>query len=143
MTNLTREKIFAKLENYREYISYLKKAKQEATSQKKFTSDFHLFGSVERYLQLCTQIIIDVGHLIIIDSGDKRPEDNYEMVSTLRQKKIISKKTADNVTSMIGLRNLLVHEYGHIDRNKVYKILKENITDLDKFYKEVVAYLKK
>lgn len=143
MTNFTREKIFAKLENFREYLSYLKKIKKEATSQKKFVSDFHLFGSVERYLQLCIQIIVDAGHLIVIDSGAKRPDDNYEMVSVLRDKKVITKKTADNITSMIGLRNLLVHEYGHIDRSKIYKILKENINDLEGFYKEVTKYLNK
>lgn len=139
MTQIAKNKIFAKLESFREYLKYLKKIKTEADSQKKFISDFHLFGSTERYLQLSIQIIIDIGHLIIIDQGLKRPEDNYEMISLLYSQKIISKKSADNITSMIGLRNLLVHEYGHIDRKIIYKVLKDNIKDLEKFYSEIVG----
>ncbi len=141
MTQIAKNKIFAKLENFREYLKYLKQISKEVSSQKKFISDFYLFGSVERYLQLCIQIVIDVGHLIIIDKGLKRPEDNYEMVSLLYSQKIISKKTADNITCMIGLRNLLVHEYGQIDRKIIYKVLKDNVGDLEIYYSEIVKIL--
>jgi uncharacterized protein YutE (UPF0331/DUF86 family) len=143
MKHITKDKIFSKLEYFREYLNYLTEIKKEVKTRKEFVSDFHLHGSAERYLQLTIQIIIDVVNLIIVDNGDKRPEDNYEAVAMLRKKGVITKKTADNVTAMIGLRNLLVHEYGEIDRKRIYEILRENIGDLEKFYKEIIGYMRK
>jgi len=143
MTSLTSKKIFEKLENFNQYLKYLYQLQKEAKNEKMFISDFHLFGNTERYLQLCIQIIIDISHLIIIDLGLERPEDNYEAVSVLYEKKIISKKLAQKLTKMIGLRNILVHEYGKIDRKKIYKILKEKLNDLEEFKKQILKFLKK
>jgi len=143
MTSLTSKKIFEKLENFNQYLKYLYQLQKEAKNEKMFISDFHLFGNTERYLQLCIQIIIDISHLIIIDLGLERPEDNYEAVSVLYEKKIISEKLAQKLTKMIGLRNILVHEYGKIDRKKIYKILKEKLNDLEEFKKQILKFLKK
>ena len=44
---------------------------------------------------------------------------------------------------MIGLRNILVHEYGDIDRKRVYKILKTELDDLKDFKQQVIDFLLK
>jgi len=90
---------------------------------------------------LAVQIIIDVSRLIIIDLDLKRPEDNYEAISILFENKIISEDLARKLTKMIGLRNILVHEYGKLDRKKIYKILKEQIGDLEEFKKQIIKFL--
>ncbi len=141
MSNLTRQKIFEKLENFGEYLNYLKQIQIEAKSQKIFLSDFHLFGTAERYLHLCIQIVIDILHLIIIDLGLKKPESNYETISILFAEKIFSEKLADKLTAMIGFRNILVHEYGKIDRERIYKILKSRVKDLEKFREQILKFL--
>lgn len=141
MSNLTRQKILEKLENFNEYLNYLDQLRKEIKNEKSFTSDFHLFGNTERYLQLCIQIIIDTCQLIIIDLDLPRPDDNYEAVSILYEKKVFSSGLASEITNMIGLRNILVHEYGKIDRKRIYKVLKENLDDLKLFQKAVVKYV--
>lgn len=141
MSDLTRQKILEKLENFNEYLNYLDQLKKEIKNEKSFISDFHLFGNTERYLQLCIQIIIDICQLIIIDLDLMRPDDNYEAVSILYEKKVFSGSLASKITKMIGLRNILVHEYGKIDRKKIYKVLKENLNDLKLFQKAVVKYV--
>lgn len=141
MSNLTRQKILEKLENFNEYLDYLNQLKKEIKNEKSFISDFHLFGNTERYLQLCIQIIMDACQLIIIDLDLTRPDDNYEAVSVLYGKKVFSGSLASKITNMIGLRNILVHEYGKIDRKKIYKVLKENLNDLKLFQKAVVKYV--
>lgn len=141
MSNLTRQKILEKLENFNEYLDYLNQLKKEIKNEKSFISDFHLFGNTERYLQLCIQIIMDACQLIIIDLDLTRPDDNYEAVSVLYGKKVFSGSLASEITKMIGLRNILVHEYGKIDRKKIYKVLKENLDDLKLFQKAVVKYV--
>lgn len=142
MTSLSRQKILEKIENFQEYLKYVYQLKKEAKSEELFLSDFHLFGNTERYLQLSIQIVIDISHLIIIDMGFERPQDNYEAISILFKEKIISEDTASKVTKMIGLRNILVHEYGKIDRKKIYEILKERIEDLEDFKYQIISFLK-
>src|SRR3989344_4419668 len=143
MTSLTRQKILEKLENFQEYLKYLYQLRQEARSEKVFLRDFHLFGNTERYLQLSIQSIIDIAHLIIIDLNLKRPEDNYEAISILFEKRIISDSLDQTLTKMVGLRNILVHEYGKIDRKKVFKILTGKLQDLELFKKQIIVFLKK
>jgi len=143
MTSLARQKILEKLENFKEYSNYLYQLQKEVKNEKAFLADFHLFGNTERYLQLSIQAVIDVAHLIIIDLGLKRPEDNYEAISILFDNKIISEGLSEKLTKMIGLRNILVHEYGKIDRKIIYKILQEGLKDLEDFKKQIIKFLKK
>ena len=141
MTQLTRQKIFEKLENLKEYLGYLNKLKAEAQSEEEFVSDFHVFGNTERYLQLSIQSILDIAHLIIIDLDLKRPDDNYEAVSILYDNKVVSESLASKLAKMVGLRNILVHEYGKIDRKKVYEVLTTQTGDLEEFQNQIVSYL--
>jgi uncharacterized protein YutE (UPF0331/DUF86 family) len=143
MTATTQQKIVEKLENFTEYLNYLHQLKQEAKTEASFLSDFHLFGNTERYLQLCIQIIIDTSHLVLIDLGANRPEDNYETISALFERNIISEDLADELTRMVGLRNILVHEYGKIDRKRIYAILRNELDDLEDFQKQIKNFLKK
>ena len=141
MTSLSRQKILEKLENFQEYLGYLKQLQKEVKTEQDFIADFHLFGNTERYLQLCVQGIIDVLNLIIIDLGLERPEDNYEAISILFDKGVIPEDLASKLTRMVGLRNILVHEYGKIDRKKVYAILTEDIDDLGQFKRAITEFL--
>jgi uncharacterized protein YutE (UPF0331/DUF86 family) len=142
MTFSSKQKILEKLENLKESLNYLYQLQKEAESEEVFLSDFHLFGNTERYLQLSIQSIVDISHLIIIDLELDRPEDNYEAVSILFENKVISEDSARKITKMIGLRNILVHEYGKIDRKKIYDILKKQLSDIEGFKKQVIKFLK-
>lgn len=141
MTSLSRQKIFEKLENLEEYLGYLRQLRKEAARESLFLSDFHLFGNTERYLQLSIQTAVDILHLIILDLGMERPLDNYEAISLLYGKKIIQGKLANTLTHMVGLRNILVHEYGKIDRKKVYRVLKKELSDFKTFKEQIARFL--
>lgn len=123
-------------------MKYLYQLQEEAEDEKMFLTDFHLFGSTERYLQLSIQAIIDISHLIIIDLELRRPQDNYETISILFEKKVISEDLAQSLTKMLGLRNILVHEYGKIDRKLVYEILQNRLGDLEDFKKQIINFIK-
>jgi len=141
MTSLSRQKILEKLENFQEYLGYLKQLQKEVKNEQDFVADFHLFGNTERYLQLCIQDVIDTLNLIIIDLGLERPDDNYEIISVVFNKGIITQELADKLTKMIGFRNILVHEYGKIDRKKVYRVLADDLDDLGEFQRQITKFL--
>ena len=143
MTSLARQKISCKLESLKEYRGYLQQLREEVDSEEQFVADFHLFGNTERYLQLSIQAIIDSTHLVIIDLDLARPDDNYEAISILHEQHVITGALAQTLTKMVGLRNILVHEYGRIDRKRIYTVLTTQIRDLEEFQKQLLTYLAK
>jgi len=143
MTEITRQKIFEKLQQLDEYLVNLWELKKEIKSQENFLKDFHLYGLAERYLQLSCQVIIDTLNLVIIEEEIEKPENNQEAVSILFNKKIISENLASRLEGIAGFRNILVHEYGKIDRGKVYHYLLEKLEDFKIFKKEILNWLKR
>lgn len=91
MSEITRQKIFEKLQQLDGYISNLKKLKKEIKSLEEFLEDFHLYGLAERYLQLSCQMVLDTLNLLIIEEVWEKPENNQEAVSILFGKKLFLK----------------------------------------------------
>lgn len=142
MTEFTREKILEKLRLLDEYLKNLYQLRKEIKSEKEFLKDFHFFGTVERYLQLSCQVIIDCLDLIIIEKGLEKPEDRHEVISVVYNAGIISEDLTSKLEGIPGFRNILVHEYGKIDRKRVYKYLREKIDDFEIFKKQILKWLK-
>jgi len=142
MSEITQQKIFEKLQQLDGYLSNLKKLKKEIKSLEEFLEDFHLYGLAERYLQLSCQVVLDTLNLVIIEEAWEKPEDNQEAVSILFGKKIISENLASRLEGIAGFRNILVHEYGKIDRRRVYQYLLEKLELFKVFKKEVLNWLK-
>ena len=135
MTSKTRDIITAKLLRLEEYLGYLRELTKY--SKKAFLSDHHIYGLAERYLQLCIEIIIDIGKLIIIDCSFPRPESNHEVFETLYEKKVISSTLFKRIRGIAGFRNILVHDYMKINRAIVHDSLKQGIKDFQDFSKAV------
>lgn len=134
-------KIISKLQKLDEYVNYLRE--MQKVNKNQFVEDYHFFGLAERYLQLSIEVLLDVGKLLIVIKGLKRPEENQEIFSALCDKKIISEKLASNLIGIANFRNILVHDYEKIDREIVYNKLKNNIVDFENFKKETLDYVSK
>ena len=134
-------KIISKLQKLDEYIKYLKEVQKINKNQ--FVEDYHFFGLAERYLQLSIEILLDVGKLLVVIKGLKRPEENQEIFSALRDEKIISEKLSGNLMGVANFRNILVHDYEKIDREIVYEKLRDNLEDFENFRKEIAGYVNK
>lgn len=134
-------KIISKLQKLDEYLKYLKE--MQNVNKNKFTEDYHFFGLAERYLQLSIEILLDIGKLLVIIKELKKPEENQEIFSVLRDEKIVSEKLADNLMGIANFRNILVHDYEKIDREIVYEKLQNNLIDIEDFKKEIAGYINK
>lgn len=140
MTNISENKIFEKLSLLDEYLSYLKDIQK--VNKNSFLKDYHFYGLAERYLQLSIQTLIDVGQLIITEKQLSRPPEPQEIFSVLFNSKILSENLVNQLTGIVGFRNILVHEYGKIDREKVYEYLQNNIGIFEQYKKEVLKFIK-
>lgn len=53
-----------------------------------------------------------------------------DMADILAKEKVIRQELIKPLKSMIGLRNLLAHQYGDIDFKAIYNIVKHNLKDV-------------
>lgn len=134
-------KIVAKLERLDEYLKYLSEIRK--VNKKAFINDFHFFGAAERFLQVSIEAILDIGKLLIISQGYRKPEDNSDILNVLIEHKVLKEATAQRLAGMANFRNFLVHEYEKVDREEVFEKLQKKLDDLKTFRKEVSRFLKK
>lgn len=107
----------------------------------KFRGDPKTIKYVERCLQISIQCIVDICHHLIVENNWTRPRDNKEALAIIAEQGIIPPIFAERLEPMIGLRNLLVHEYLKIDPARIYDHL-SHLDDFRLFQKHIVEYLK-
>ena len=91
-------------------------------------------------LQMAVQNCIDIAAHIISDEGFGVPGSNNEMFYLLEENGYIGTPVVEKMIAAVGFRNLVVHEYGKLELEEVYKISRNDIKDLLMF---VVTVFKK
>lgn len=134
------QNISARLEKLKEYVGYLKSYQKESFTQIK--KDHTLQGAICRYFQLSVECVIDIAELLISSLGLRKPATGFEAIEILGENKIIPLRFSKKFAPIVGLRNILVHDYLKIDLNKVYKHLKEDLKDFNLFAKLISSFLK-
>ena len=130
----------ARIAKLREYVALLRKIYGLADART-FVKDPLNYGNAERYLQLAIQCVLDISNHVVADLRLNLPNDNKELFEMLANQKILPKGLAAKLTSMAGFRNILVHEYLEIDRRRVFRVLKKDLGDFEKFIRAVARLI--
>ena len=135
---------FSAIENK---ISLVKKYLKILTRYKKFSreqieKDVDIRGMVERYLYLGIQASIDLAEAIISLKNFRKPTTLSENFYILEEEKIISKKLAEEMANLVGLRNILSHQYGKINYDIVYDVLQNKLGIMEEFINRIKRKLK-
>jgi uncharacterized protein YutE (UPF0331/DUF86 family) len=69
------------------------------------------------------QIIIDISCSFVADKNLGIPKNYSECIELIISNNYLDKELGKRIIQMVGLRNLLVHEYGIIDVQKLYEYL--------------------
>jgi len=93
-------------------------------------------------LFIVLQYVIDICNHIISDEGMEEPTFLSDMADILAKEKVIRKELVKPLKGMMGLRNLLAHQYGDIDFKEIYHIAKNDLSDVYTFLEDVVSYSK-
>lgn len=133
-----------KLEIIDDEINFLKEIQKLSINE--FQNDLRNLKSTCRSLQNAIQALIDLGNHIISSLNLGKPEIYEDITSLLFENKVITKSFKEKFIQfkfiyMIKFRNFLVHEYDRVNPLRIYKILKENIDDIEsgmKFIKNFV-----
>ncbi len=86
------------------------------------------------------QIVIDVSCHLVSKYNLGYPKTYRDCIELLKKYDYISQDLAEPILKMIGLRNLLIHEYLKIDIKKLFSFL-EYIENFKKFIKAVRPYI--
>jgi uncharacterized protein YutE (UPF0331/DUF86 family) len=82
------------------------------------------------------QIVIDISCHLVSKYNLGNPSTYAECIELLEKYGHIDKDLAQKLLGMVGLRNILIHEYVAIDNRKLYDLLK-NIEDIRDFIHKI------
>jgi len=112
-----------------------------ALDQQAFTTDPRNYGSGERFLQLAIESIFDIGTHCISALRLPRPATYGDILPTLANASIISRRTEGELTSLAGFRNLLVHGYTRVDRARVHSFLNTRLDGFRRFAADIATFV--
>jgi len=78
------------------------------------------------------QIIIDIASSLVSDNNLSMPKNYAESITILISAGYLEKELGKKIIKMVGLRNMLIHEYGIIDVVKLFEYL-NYLDDIKKF----------
>jgi len=102
-------------------------------SLEEFLKDDIVQDVVEYNLFIAINMMINIATHIVVDNNMGNPETLGEAFSILHKEKYLNENEAKIYRNMVGLRNILSHEYLKIDKRIIYDILKNNLVDIKKF----------
>lgn len=140
---IDRERIKKRIKEIHHRLQSLKHLEKE-NEEIKFLVDETISAASERHLQIAIQACLDIAdHLIAKLSLETPKEDKKEVFPILAQNKIISPDLAAKMKRMAGMRNVLVHNYTEVQRQKVYNAIKKDLTDIIDFVTQIQKFLDK
>ncbi len=83
-----------------------------------------------------------MGPHIISDEGWGVAASINEIIHILHGKGVIKADLRERMVSMIGFRNILVHEYEEVNLDVVYNILHNRLKDINEYLLSVVDFFK-
>jgi len=86
------------------------------------------------------QYIIDICSHIISDEGFEEPVFLSDIANILVKEKVVRKELERPLKDMIGLRNIIAHQYGDIDFKNIYKIAKNDLKHVYAFLEDIIDY---
>ncbi|MDP2362178.1 MAG: DUF86 domain-containing protein [Ignavibacteria bacterium] len=120
-----------KLKRLEENLSVLNAIKQNYTLNDLINDKVDEWGLRYGLLE-SIQIIIDISCSVVAEKNLGIPKNYSECIGLLVSNNYLEKELGERIMSMVGLRNLLVHEYGIIEVNKLFEYL-DHLEDIKDF----------
>ena len=93
-------------------------------------------------LQRSIQSAIDLATHIVASEGLGIAETIRGNFVLLEDAKIITKTLSKKMQSMVGFRNIAIHDYTTLDAAILKAILSKNLKDIEQFYTTILTYFK-
>jgi uncharacterized protein YutE (UPF0331/DUF86 family) len=132
-----RELVLRKLADLDLYVSQLTEFR--GTAVEKYRADWKTQRIVERTMQMAIEACLDVANHLIADRKLRVPTTYAQTFSVLEQAGLLPSDIAVQMVQMVGLRNLLIHEYARLDAARVVRLLNERLDDFGVYREAILA----
>ena len=106
-----------------------------------FIKDIDRQESILFNIQTAVQNCIDIAAHIISEESFGVPGSTTEMLYILEKNGYLDNDLTQKMVKAVGFRNLIVHEYGKIELEQVYKIAQDDINDVNEYLKAIIIKL--
>lgn len=114
--------------------SYLERARAlGAQTEAEFVTTPSVHDLAERYLHLAVEAAIDLANHWIAEEGLRSPESNRDTFNVLEEAGELPRELAERLRGWAGFRDVLVHEYAHIDHSISWRAIHNDLGDLVAF----------
>jgi uncharacterized protein YutE (UPF0331/DUF86 family) len=96
----------------------------------------------ERLLQVSIEAIIDVCALLVSGLRLGLPGNEDDLFDKLARRGVVSAEMAATLRHRKGLRNLLVHEYGRINDELMFDVIRRRLGDFEDFKHEILTFIR-
>jgi len=132
--------VAVKLEQIEQYHGELKE-KQETLSRREFLSSTTEQRAVERMFENAIQACSDLAQHIATHEFGFEGTTSKEAIRVLHREGVLDESTADTLVAAIGFRNVLAHEYGHVDYEEVYETLQTGLAVYDTYSQQIAQWV--
>ena len=119
----------------------LGRVKEEFTPKEKFLASQSRQDAAILNLQRACEAVIDIANIIIKSRSLGLPASAREGFDLLALAGVIDTDCAQRMKSMVGFRNIAVHEYQTLNLDIVVAVIEKNLTDFEKFADAIKAQL--
>jgi len=106
-----------------------------------YRQDWRTQRIVERTLHLAIETCMDVADHIVADRRMRVPETGPESFEILAEAGLLPRDLGESLASMVGFRNILVHDYTRLDPAIVMRVLRTDLDEVSRFREAVRALL--
>jgi len=128
------------VENILEALKILKEL--QAKKYEEIEKDKILIGSIVWYLYVAVQGSIDLALKVISLLNLRTPESYSDAFEILEEEDILPRSLVEKLVTMVRFRHVIAHAYAKIDLRKIYKILHENLNDIEEYIRCLKERLK-
>ncbi len=98
-----------------------------------FLGDKHLVASAKYHLLVAVEACIDLGNHVISRNRLRAPDDYADTFHVLGEAGVLTDDFVTRLAKMARFRNRLVHIYWEVDTPIVYRLIQEDVQDVERF----------
>lgn len=126
-----------KIKLFKDLEEYLGDVEKILPDEKEFLNSKTLQYSISMLMMNIANTCLDLGSELINLKQLGYPETYREIFTILEKNKLIAPSLAVKMKNLVGLRNLLAHEYGKINMELLYEQAKE-LAFIEDFIKKAI-----
>ncbi len=123
---------------------YLQQSEElQKVDKGEYLNNWKIYDLVDRKLHLLMETFLSIGDMIISELRLRKPDTYSDIPKILHENKIIDATIYEKLVDLAKFRNVLVHEYLYLDRERVYDHLQKDPGIIREFMNQIKNFIKK